>query len=1258
MTDNLILEWARDVNLHESIPAPDTVKQTSISLPYILCIQSIEGSAVDINTLIFSITLFHSRSSSFFGRTYSFSPDRIAFYHSKVIDEEAMGVCEIIQISRENSSMSKKLLGWCKLFCFTERNEELSPIFSGSSRALLHKETQSQIPGITLKYDVKLYEDLKIIFNIIPPDTFFGPHEDIPGVYNRKVVPYKPITLERSSNLTISNICVVQGADVEQKVMMFADKYQREKLRNNESRRSKVQERRVMVGTHNTWTYIGNNGPDSSAALRIEDHSLITSGIISIRDVPDDLILAIVFEVQYILLVPKKIGESDEMISINIGWAAHVGDKEGSYKIGLISGPGRSISGKMLWDVSIDIDISFDITFKNSMQIADRPPVREGTDYKNILREREQQANMEMKRMQDTIRKLQLDLEKEKNKPKEPFSIVPIPPPDKGSSYGLDRAKDPYRSGLDAERNNPPGPYSSGLDVERNRPGPYSSGLDAERNKPSGAYSSGPEADRTRGKDPYLPTNAPSERRLQESSSQTISKNLDPSISMLIEPKYSNPPDYSYLDALVPDPKAPQTLGTVVSSDFPKPISRADKARLVRSGIRGLLDYDHSFATYQPRLDVEAQDPLKGSVFIIQFLAYRQSTRTKKLPDNICFGMRFYTFNNTVTETVHIKTGDQGKPWLIEKSGSSSELVVKYEIEPCEWDLTDFAKYLMKKSLTIEIWDSETHMIVGFVRVHLVELMRQGKPSVVITKEFAILEDFNGEPIGSLQILMRNVGVQSSIRLQPSQNPLKINGGQARHKSKLKAKPLIVDHNEPPNPIGNDEVRKRLRVLEYKKSLKKPGDETWEQEKQINEISMIRESRKQTEIKKALKEYMNNAQKLFVRAGQALTFQFSLRNPHDHEECFTFVIDDTELQLVKDPIEWQWWATRLNYDKPLEYDAITEENSIVLRPGEVCPVVFKYLSWTPQSKLVSVWINQSRGSPLCAIELDIVPEASPIDYLLHYYECESRTVRLRLPPLFSSEIQYKPIIQCSYPKTVVQWETENEISIEIKVPPAPNVSTFNIVVFESIYCEEIKANWEVKLHSLVGMDVSVTMGQSTSIRITCPGDEARTVSLFSSNIDVVFFPPPHNKPFTLMPRTVNNLPVIVRSDSPVPQNVRVHCVDVFHKQLVYAWVFKIQTSGINVTQTFDLKCPMKSLTEKRVLFTNRSQTWAMFHFRSSNPKILEIKDPRMALEGGAKGYLAILITPPSMPSTAEVSLFANDSEENIFECMLFKIDFS
>jgi hypothetical protein len=1180
-----ILEWSRCVNLHDSIPPPEAVKMGRTSDPFALIIEGVEtngGSPTPIDDLMFSITLYHTRTQSFYGRTYVFNGDLAVFYHSKVTDEEALAVVEIIKLD-PNNPVKKNLLGWAKVFCYNERPSEKAPIFLGSSRSLLLGQQPTALgQGTALVYTVRFYPELAAIYSIVPPDTFFGSQEILPGVKGKKIQINQKILMEKTGNMTIEGIEIHQGLEIEQKVLAFAEKYQKEKFFNTNPKRPNILERRILVGTHNTWTYIGNNGPESVAVLRPEDTRLVSSSIISVKDTFEDEMVAVVFELQYILLIPKKMGESDEQITINVSWAPHVGDKEGRYEVGMISGPGRSISGKMLWDISIDLEIEFSLSMSgfahrpSNNEIVEAPP-----DMSKLLRENDRKLMIERQRMQDEMNRLKDELIRERNRPKDAPMIIPVPQPE--------------------------------------IPSP--------------------------------------KKQVVESSSQTHffePPKIDPEPPVL--PAYQNPPDYSYLDALQPSMPT-DAVGKISAEPLPKNISRADKARLVRSGVRGLLENNYLYSQYSPRLDVEASDPLKASNFTIHFLAYRQMGGKKRLPEKICFGLRFYNFPHQIHEPAFIKIADVGVPWMIEKLAGSPEMVIRYEIETCIWDVVDFAKYLMKKFLTIEVWDTQSHMILGYIKIPLIELMRQGRPNVSVTKEYPVVEEIGGDQFGSIQILLRNVGILSTSKLQPSQNPLKIQSGQARHKSRIRAKPLVLSSSDPPLPMGNDENRKRLRVLEFKKSMKKPGDEFWEQEKMLSEIAMVRESLKPIVIKQALREYMSNAEKLFVRPGQAIVFQFSIHNPHAFEECFTFNISDEDLQLIKGPNEWLWWANNLNFDKPIDYESISEDNSLVLRSGETLPVLFKYHSWNPTKKLISIWVNQSQGSPLCALELEVVPESCPVDRVFHFYECENRTVRLHLPPLFTSSVSSKPVIFCSLAKTVINWEAENEISVEIKVPEAPKCQVFYIVAFENHYCQEITANWEVRLHSLVGMDVSVNMGQNTSIRITCPGDEARTVTLFSSFPEVVFFPPPHNKPFTLMPRTVNNLPVIVRSDSLLPQSVRVHCVDVFHKVLVHAWVFKIQTTGQNVTQQFDLKCPMNVMTEKKVAFVNRSQTFAIFHFRSSNVRILEIRENKIALEGGAKGYLGILIKPPPVPSLAEVSVFANDTEESIFESMMFKIDF-
>ena len=42
------------------------------------------------------------------------------------------------------------------------------------------------------------------------------------------------------------------------------------------------------------------------------------------------------------------------------------------------------------------------------------------------------------------------------------------------------------------------------------------------------------------------------------------------------------------------------------------------------------------------------------------------------------------------------------------------------------------------------------------MRIPLRDTIRQGKPSIVITKEYPVLESLNGDQIGSLQVLLRN----------------------------------------------------------------------------------------------------------------------------------------------------------------------------------------------------------------------------------------------------------------------------------------------------------------------------------------------------------------------------------------------------------------------------------------------------------------------------------------------------------------------
>jgi hypothetical protein len=88
--------------------------------------------------------------------------------------------------------------------------------------------------------------------------------------------------------------------------------------------------------------------------------------------------------------------------------------------------------------------------------------------------------------------------------------------------------------------------------------------------------------------------------------------------------------------------------------------------------------------------------------------------------------MTFFTYPKYNTEKVLVQPGQPNQPWLLTKEGQQNELIVKYDVEPLYKHDThmDLAKYLSSKHLTIDVWDADSLLHFGYVRVPLYKLMR------------------------------------------------------------------------------------------------------------------------------------------------------------------------------------------------------------------------------------------------------------------------------------------------------------------------------------------------------------------------------------------------------------------------------------------------------------------------------------------------------------------------------------------------------
>lgn len=95
------------------------------------------------------------------------------------------------------------------------------------------------------------------------------------------------------------------------------------------------------------------------------------------------------------------------------------------------------------------------------------------------------------------------------------------------------------------------------------------------------------------------------------------------------------------------------------------------------------------------------------------------------------------------------------------------EVSYKFDVDP---SLTrnseyyyEYLKYLYRKTLNIDIWDAETLMLYGTIKIPLKHLLRQGRQVATVTREFEVIDPNFSRIKGSVQILLKNIGKSPQI---------------------------------------------------------------------------------------------------------------------------------------------------------------------------------------------------------------------------------------------------------------------------------------------------------------------------------------------------------------------------------------------------------------------------------------------------------------------------------------------------------------
>ncbi|XP_034065146.1 nephrocystin-4 isoform X2 [Gymnodraco acuticeps] len=742
------------------------------------------------------VTLFDRNHQQFFGKTWKSSPQKmkttkisfneVLYFHTSLRLLSTVVVLELVSLSpRPDGSQQALGRGFTVLELFTNRPEAQAAdgdrrlnLHHGSPRSLLHpllKDTVEYssllktIDGAHLEYVLKNHQALVSVMHLLPENVLISGNENIPGLATSptgdallrpQLLKMLPFTLNK---LTISLQPSLEKFESQLLQLINADCHNTKQGPEGTLRAVVIQERRLHVGVHNGWCFLdkpqvvvleplARSRSDSSSkqSSLVKDSSTTSPPpqMLGLRSslelkLTNHQALAIVFQLEFVFSAP--IGRETMLSATSTSRAAFLqcvrwgiwfpfqepADWKGEeIQIVLRGGAKPNPHGVMVY--------STEMSAKTQSPVTLSPPgsAQEGKD--TITFRLSSSLERKASSPKASLRTKQEEVSRQRRSPSSPLrgqrNIPPASPPDSPQGPGLSLSQ------LAATSRYPTISHSS-------------SALPWQQTFPSLLH----------------PSPLASAHQLSHVACSGVSNiaHLEMDLQREGDASPLAPDEGAQLQELPFTPvHAPViTLGMNVPSSC-SASSRSALAHLYSAGFPNIVDSDGQVAevldpTEPVTFDLRREeiDPLQGNLLVFQFLAFtRIPTAGVGLdwPDNIYFTFQFYRFPPVTSQQLKLLISDnvQQKASVplpcvlasISKDGTvnsgSPGLQVQFKVDESflrQGEKRWFLRYLALHTMHIDIWDSDSLLLIGSTAIELKFMLRQGRSAVQALQEVEVL---------------------------------------------------------------------------------------------------------------------------------------------------------------------------------------------------------------------------------------------------------------------------------------------------------------------------------------------------------------------------------------------------------------------------------------------------------------------------------------------------------------------------------------
>lgn len=435
--------------------------------------------------------------------------------------------------------------------------------------------------------------------------------------------------------------------------------------------------------------------------------------------------------------------------------------------------------------------------------------------------------------------------------------------------------------------------------------------------------------------------------------------------------------------------------------------------------------------------ELEQADPLQGYKVSLQLMAFQfmyeptVDTGAPAVPRQLYFTFRFFRFPSfhSLPMRLHRAAGKgefssdfaalSGTTCLLEHEGHFGHVVrfsTKQLIEDGDCSSEEFFAYLARQTCSIELWDSETQMLVGTAELDLRTLLRGGNPAIVAYPQLDVVaaRAFQVSPhtggaidtaggwvehpswqvpattVGTLSLRVAAVGQRCRATLPRStanamtlSSRLKPYGQDEEQPTRNVVVPLSTPVAELEQTDHERKLSKLVRIRAKRGASAAAAasgplgtlDSTLlTANVPLGPAATMRRANKDDQIKAMLARAITTAVKAQVQFGTPLFIDFEFTNPRADDATFTIHTNDPELNVVQSVEEWREWKRLLGSAGPIEESLLSPagkgDHILFLRGQEtvMVPIVYRSLQ-TPMSQ--TVWggaADRRRGQTVVASE--------------------------------------------------------------------------------------------------------------------------------------------------------------------------------------------------------------------------------------------------------------------------------------------------